>query len=323
MIFAVAVCAKSPDSFDRKMIDSVIPYFTSASETTLTTCDSVKLACVFKKGTADCGSIVIVPGKSESWLKYRELAFDLRSSGFSVFMMDLRGMGFSQHFFQDKDAVDVTDFETYSKDLGFFLDSFVTKKQPGPVWIFAHSLGGLVAVRYAEEHPDRVAGLALSSPMIAVNTGVIPKWLANAILAVAKYFGMMKNLAIGQTSWKMLPFRNNPYSHDVNRFEWWQDTILSCQPKIRTGGVTYHWLDEAFICGTNAIADAPKLSMPLLVMRSDKDRVVLMSMIDSIAARAPHAEKIILKGAGHELTQENDSIRNVLVSAVLKFIRNR
>ncbi len=55
-------------------------------------------------------AVVILPGKSESYLKYAELIYDLKNPGFSFYLMDHRGMGFSERPVQNMDKVFVEKF---------------------------------------------------------------------------------------------------------------------------------------------------------------------------------------------------------------------
>jgi len=77
-------------------------------------------------------------------------------SGWRVLAVDLPGAGFSD---RPRDR-------SYSLEwLGHVVAGLASELSTSPVVLCGHSLGGAVAVRAAAERPDRVAGLALVSPL--------------------------------------------------------------------------------------------------------------------------------------------------------------
>lgn len=89
----------------------------------------------------------LVVGNLASWYFTAAPALAER---FRVRMYDLRGHGRSER------AADGYDLETMTDDL-----EAVIGEHAGPVVLVGHSYGALIALRYAERHPERVARLAL------------------------------------------------------------------------------------------------------------------------------------------------------------------
>jgi len=58
----------------------------------------------------------------------------------------------------------IDSFEHYVADVDLLVRQ-IRKYTRLPIYLIGHSMGSLVAARYAEEHADKVEGLALSSPM--------------------------------------------------------------------------------------------------------------------------------------------------------------
>ena len=70
-------------------------------------------------------SIVLVTGRTESYLKYQELAFDLYHQGYNVYIIDHRGQGLSQRLLKDNHKGYVKIFDDYAHDLKQFIDEVV------------------------------------------------------------------------------------------------------------------------------------------------------------------------------------------------------
>jgi alpha-beta hydrolase superfamily lysophospholipase len=121
--------------------------------------------------------VVIVHGASEHSGRYVHVAARLLADGYAVYALDHRGHGRSDG---PRALIDRLDRAVAD------LDQLVAKaraEEGVPVFMLAHSMGGTVAIRYAELHEDKLAGLILSGPLAALEAAPAPMRLAGRILA--------------------------------------------------------------------------------------------------------------------------------------------
>lgn len=128
-------------------------------------------------------AILIVNGRVESYLKYQELAWDLWRQGYSLYLIDHRGQGMSDRMLADKEKGYVDQFDDYVADLKQFHDEVIAQDQPAKLFLLAHSMGGAISARYLERWPNDIQAAVLSSPMMGINLGGLPKWLAKGLAA--------------------------------------------------------------------------------------------------------------------------------------------
>jgi len=103
------------------------------------------------------GSLVLVHGAGEHVGRYEHVAAWFADRGFAVWAMDHRGHGRSEGV-----RMHVDRFSDYLVDLAEFV-KMAAASHGRPVMI-GHSMGGLIAYRYAAEHPETISALVLSSP---------------------------------------------------------------------------------------------------------------------------------------------------------------
>jgi lysophospholipase len=280
--------------------------------------------------------IVIVSGRSESYLKYQELAFDLHQQGYNVFIIDHRGQGLSQRLLNDNQKGYVINFDDYAHDLQQFITDVVTKNSastsvntdlPKP-HLLAHSMGGAIAARMMQLYPNSVKSAVLTSPMIAVNNGNIPNWLAKAIIysgdKLETWFSDDASYFMGQTGFNETPFTDNQLSHSAIRYQHFSD-VYQKNKNIQLGGVTTHWLKEALSANKQIFADLPKLTTPILVLQSGNDTIVSNEAQNSFckqlhqhnSASCPHGKPFVFENAFHELMFEQDQYRIPAIKKVL------
>lgn len=103
--------------------------------------------------------VVVAHGAAEHGGRYARLARELAPRGFPVWAIDHRGHGRSEgpRAFVDRLAHAAADLDR--------LVDRVAAGDPGrPVFLLGHSMGGAIALLYALDHADRLAGLVLSAP---------------------------------------------------------------------------------------------------------------------------------------------------------------
>lgn len=108
--------------------------------------------------------VLLLHGKGEHIGRYDEMADFFVGHGYAVAGFDYRGHGHSEGR-----AVYVERFEELIQDVEFFLTHlknyfFVS----GPILVFAHSLGGLIALKWLKKSQTAVKTLILSSPCLGL-----------------------------------------------------------------------------------------------------------------------------------------------------------
>src|SRR5690242_18916583 len=113
------------------------------------------------------GSIALVHGFGEHIGRYEHVAAALNAGGFHVRGSDLRGHGQSGGVRNHCNS-----FDDYSSDLQLLIARAREQSRDLPLFLVAHSFGGLIAARYLIQRPDGITGAVLSSPYFGLKMKV-------------------------------------------------------------------------------------------------------------------------------------------------------
>ncbi len=105
--------------------------------------------------------VLIAHGYGEHLGRYDHVAAALGARGGLVVGPDHVGHGRS-----DGERALITDFEHVVDDLHAVAEQAVERAGGVPLVLLGHSLGGLIAARYAQRYPDELTALVLSSPVL-------------------------------------------------------------------------------------------------------------------------------------------------------------
>lgn len=279
--------------------------------------------------------LVIVPGRSEGYLKYQELTYDLYQLGYDIFIIDHRGQGISQRLLLNAHKGFVDSFEDYNEDLNVFINTIVTPQCPEKPYLLAHSMGGLIAARYLQKYPNSINAAVLSSPMIAINSGPIPKWLAKTLIHATEqlnqWFSDDAWYFLGQgdvtaDEYQAKSFTNNPLMQSKLRYEQFIK-IYKSTPEIQLGGVTVHWLAQALAAEKVVFENLKTLVTPTLVLQASADSIVDNEAQNEFCTQlhqlhpssCPNGKPVVINNARHELLFESDQYRDQALKQIINW----
>lgn len=108
------------------------------------------------------GIIQINHGLAEHAARYQAFAAKLNAAGFHVYAQDHRGHGATKAPDAERGFFGKGDMAQIVLDDVADLHSHITQQHPDlPIIIFGHSMGGLIAMNYALQNPDHLAGVAI------------------------------------------------------------------------------------------------------------------------------------------------------------------
>jgi alpha-beta hydrolase superfamily lysophospholipase len=260
------------------------------------TADGIELFSQCWVPDSPAGVIVLVHGLAEHSGRYADTARYLAGTGWAVYACDLRGHGLSPDGHR-VGRVHVDDFTDYFQDVKAMLTE-VTERHPDiPRVIFGHSMGGLIAIRYAVANPHGLKGAIISSPALGTHPDFKPPAMLKLLV---KVLSKLAPRALFKSE-----LDTNVISHDpevVNAYV--SDPLVSEKVSAR-------WYASMMQAMNDAHAEAPKLKIPMLLMQSGDDRLVDPAAPGRWAQAAPNnlVELQVWDGFYHEMLNEPDKDR--------------
>jgi lysophospholipase len=268
---------------------------------------------------------VMVGGFTECAEKYFETMRDLTARGLSVWCLDWRGQGGSQRPKRLPHRPRRRDFDRDAADLAAFAAGLPPTANPRVV--FAHSMGGAIALLCLRARPDLFDAAILSAPMLAIPTGPLPLPAARLITGAARLSGFGLCVVPGVKRWRPgrepSPERSR-VSSDAERcrlqYEW-----FTARPELRVGGPTLDWLDAAlaFVARIGRPQFLADIRTPILMASPGRDRVVPVDALRRTARLLPDCRLVELPDSKHEPFLETDAIRDRWLAAIDRFLDER
>lgn len=233
--------------------------------------------------------VVIAHGYGEHSGRYDHVAERLVAAGAAVYAPDHVGHGHSSG-----ERALVTDADELVTDLGLVVE-YADGKHPGlPLAMIGHSMGGIVATRFAQLHQDRLAALVLSGPVIGGNPEI------QALLGLDP----MPHVPIDPSVLSRDPAVAADYADD---------------PLVYHGPFRRETL-EAMFAAVDAIVAAGPLQVPTLWIHGSDDALAPLEITREAIARIrpEHLEERIYPDARHEVLNETN--RGEVIGDVLAFL---
>ncbi len=247
------------------------------------------------------GLLVIAHGLGEHSSRYDNLINALDGKGISVYALDHRGFGRSGG---KKGHVD--SFMDYIYDLKIFVN-MIKDRQPGkPLTLLGHSMGGVVACKYALTHPADLDALVLSGPAFMASVKV-PAWksklagfLSSKMPSLSMSSGLDSN-AISRDKDVVRTYDEDPLVHDK---------------------VTPRFFTEFMNTAEECLNRVSELKMPLLLFHGTEDQLADFnsSKITYERAQSKDKELYLFENLYHETMNEPEKDRKKVLDQVSKWI---
>lgn len=234
------------------------------------------------------GILVIAHGVGEHSGRYDNIINELKGDRILIYALDHRGHGRS-----GGKRGHVDSFMDYIYDLKLFIDLINEENSSLPLILLGHSMGGVIACKYALTYSEDIDGLVLSSAGMVLAVKV-PAWKKSLGNMLSRYLPSV-TMATGLESKEL--------SHDTNVVEAYEND------RMVHDHVSAKWYTEYIKAGEECLNRALELRMPLLVFHGKDDRIVDYTGSESIFSNASSIEKqlYLYDGLYHETMNESEN----------------
>ena len=242
------------------------------------------------------GVVCLVHGLGEHSSRYTHVAQALTEAGYNLLAIDLRGHGRS-----GGKRGHAPSFEAYMQDIDYLVED-ARRRYPGqPLFIYGHSLGGLLALNYILRRQPALAGVIVSAPGIR-----------SLLLTQKVKVTLVRSLGV------ILPTLSLPTGLDATLLSHDPQVVHAYQHDPLVHGVTTLAMARANIEAIPwMLKHAREMRAPLLVMHGSADCLVypegsreLVGLVSgSVPVGASRPADVTLKiwdGAYHEIHNEPD-----------------
>ena len=287
--------------------------------------DGNKLHCEVYLTPGAAGAVVISHGFTESAEKFREMSYCFILMGFHVFAVDHRGHGKSYRKNPAAyEVVTVDRFDEYVQDLHCLVENVVKPAVDGaPLYIYAHSMGGAIAVQYLQTYPGDFAKAVLSAPMIQANSGPVSPALT---LALTRFFNLLgKGDAMVFIHHGFNPDRTYEDSHDTSkaRFDYYQAKRLA-DDTLKTASASYRWVREAMLVAKKNLDPARNraITIPVLLCQPEEDSSVVSEKENEFIAQLANGRLEKFYNCRHEIYASVDETVLAYLKTIESFLKD-
>jgi alpha-beta hydrolase superfamily lysophospholipase len=227
------------------------------------------------------GGVTIVHDAGDHGARYEELAQPLAADGWAVSMPDLRGHGASEGVRGHSCG-----FIEVERDLGIVQDHLCFMFPESPKVLIGTGLGGLYALAFALEKPERVSALVLLNPLLE------PRFALPA--AKGGLLSMFKK--VGPTSPGAIGYAPEQLSRDA------AERAKYVGDKLRHDVITLQAGNAALALAASAQARASEVTCPTLVLLGSADPIAAPAVAQRLAG--PQREIKTYPGMLHHLLHD-------------------
>lgn len=266
--------------------------------------------------TGGRGSLLFLTGRGDFVEKYLEALRHWHAGGWDLAGFDWRGQGGSGRLLADPGVCHLDSFDPLLDDLDAFAAEW-RARTPAPHIVVAHSMGAHLTLRLLAERQVRLDAAALLAPMVAIGAKGLPNGAVRAMARAAAAAGLSRrriwNRDIGNYGGRMTTCPER-----LQDKLWWK----AIQPDTASGAPSWGWLGAASrsIARLQQTARQLPAEVPLLILASERDPVIDVCALETVAAGLPQADLRLLPGRSHELLREADERRLAVLSAIDAFL---
>ncbi|HEX3257537.1 MAG TPA: alpha/beta hydrolase [Pseudonocardia sp.] len=235
------------------------------------------------------GVLLLCHGLGEHAGRYGNVVEAVVPDGWAVYGLDQRGHGLS-----GGRRAHIERYADLLTDVDVFRRTVVDRHPDLPVVLLGHSMGGQIALAYALDHQDDLAGLVLSAPALAGD--VVPKPVVPLLRALGRVAPRLRLAGIDVTKISKDPAVVAAYQADR--------LVHHGKPTLALG---------LSIVGQFAVLPerARDLTLPLLLQHGSVDALTDPVGTRLLAATAGSADKTVLwyDGLWHEIYNEPERAR--------------
>jgi acylglycerol lipase len=231
------------------------------------------------------GSVLLVHGYGEHSGRYGRVIEALAQRGLTVLAPDHRGHGLTARLLGD-----IESREHVLADLAI-AHRRLLELGPSPVFLVAHSLGAVLALRYQQRHPGAIAGMVLNGVALRV-----PDSVPAAVRVLARMLARLHPTLPLQRFFDATRNTRDPTSQRILR----EDPLGYRGPiRVRTGIEVMALIEEVR-------RDLALVDVPMLLTHGEIDKHVPVSVTQEVAAAMRGADITVrtFPGLLHETHQE-------------------
>jgi len=196
-------------------------------------------------------------------------------------------------------------FDEYCDIIDYFLHDLVTRKPEMPVFLYGHSMGGLIALYYAlNRNPSTIKGIIATSPGLVPGFKV-PQWktiVGNMLYAIAPRFSMDNGLpidGISQDKSVVEAYKKDPLNHPYISARLGMDLIRN---------------------GSAISKHSAEIQLPLLIMVGSADRLISPQAVIDFAKAANQLTTLkVWDGGYHEL--HNEPFNQKVITEIIGWVK--
>lgn len=223
------------------------------------------------------GLMLFVHGTGEHSGQYSHMGIQCLHRHIAFIAPDLRGFGKSEgkrgHILQ---------FTDYLDDLDELVIQLQIQFSELPIFLVGHSLGGLVAIRYAQQFCDKVTGVILSSPALGIRLKL--PYLLEKLIDLASLLA------------PALPVELVKWNESLRKLKWlqsrlpdWTSELL--KDPLSTIRYTPRWFIELLHNGTKALSEVNQFQSPILCLYDRYDPIINSDLIEQFIGSIASVDK--------------------------------
>ena len=224
--------------------------------------------------------LLIVHGIGEHSGRFKRIVDYFVARDHAVYALDLRGHGRSPGR-----RGHLLSWSEYREDVRTFVERISTLEPGRPLFIYGHSMGGLVVLDYVLHHPKGLSGTIISGPPFE-STVATPTLIAAALI-LSRF-------------WPTFPIKVNLEAEALCRDPAVVADYLA-DPLVHRK-CTARWAAEAITAGRWVTDHASELRVPLLMIHGEADRINTVAGCRNFFERVRFPDKrlYLVPGGYHE-----------------------